>query len=93
MRKPSTADKVEGRAGEAFARAAEQRRLWPHAVTLAIALVLLSWAAYALAGAGLLPLLLFQRHTATPFIMWSSLISLSVGLIHAAGLLQVWQRL
>src|SRR5579872_5367305 len=47
-------------AGERFARAAEAGRAFPAVVTSAIALVLLVWAAYALAGAGVigpLPLL------------------------------------
>ncbi len=47
-------------AGERFARAAEAGRVFPAVVTSAIALVLLVWAAYALAGAGVvgpLPLL------------------------------------
>jgi hypothetical protein len=44
-------------AGEQFAQAAEQGKAWPHAITLVIALVLFSWAAYALSGAGLLPML------------------------------------
>jgi hypothetical protein len=48
-------------AGERFIRAAEAGRTFPAVVTAAIALVLLSWAAFALSGAGViapLPLLL-----------------------------------
>ena len=41
-------------AGEVFATAAEQKKLWPHLATLAIAIVLFVWSAYALSGAGLL---------------------------------------
>lgn len=42
-------------AGEAFAVASEQGKLWPHGITLAIAVILFSWSAYALSGAGLWP--------------------------------------
>ncbi len=41
-------------AGESFAVAAEQGKLWPHIATLGIALVLLIWSVYALSGAGVL---------------------------------------
>jgi hypothetical protein len=41
-------------AGERFARAAAQRKWYPTLVTLAIAAVLGTWSAYALAGAGLI---------------------------------------
>jgi hypothetical protein len=41
-------------AGERFAAAAEQGHWWQHGVTFGIALVLATWAAYALSGAGLL---------------------------------------
>jgi hypothetical protein len=47
-------------AGERFARAAAEGRWYPTVVTLGIAAVLLTWSAYALAGAGVvtrLPLL------------------------------------
>ena len=105
-------------AGETFATAAEQKKLWPHLATLAIALVLFVWSAYALSGAGLLrplpylqlalltitgiyllrgaallPLLAFSRNKVTPFIIWSSLICLLFGAVHAAGLVQVWHKL
>jgi len=49
-------------AGEKMARAVEARKLRPTLVTLAVAAVLLIWAAYALAGAGVisgLPLVKF----------------------------------
>ncbi len=41
-------------AGESFAVAAEQGKLWPHIATLGITLVLLIWSAYSLSGAGVL---------------------------------------
>src|SRR5437868_8788863 len=41
-------------AGEKMARAVEARKLRPTLVTLAVAAVLLIWAAYALAGAGVI---------------------------------------
>ena len=47
-------------AGERMARAVEQGKLRPTLVTLAIAGVLLVWAAYALGGAGVIPLLPFS---------------------------------
>ena len=48
-------------AGEAMASAAAAGRLYPAIVTLAIAAVLAGWAAYALAGAGVLPALPWQK--------------------------------
>lgn len=48
-------------AGEAMAGAAAAGRLYPAVVTLAIAAVLAGWAAYALAGAGVLPALPWQK--------------------------------
>jgi hypothetical protein len=105
-------------AGERFARAAERGERWQDVVTFGIALVLISWAAYALSGAGVIaplpllkialiaitavyllrglaviPLLLFARNEATPFLIWSSLVCLGFGIVHAIGLAQVWQRL
>jgi hypothetical protein len=41
-------------AGERLARAAEQGRRYPDVITLAIAAVLFTWSAYALAGAGVI---------------------------------------
>ena len=105
-------------AGERFARAAEQGRVWQHVLTLCIAAVLALWSAYALAGAGVLPrlpllgtglltitvvyllrglvivpLLLFARRKATPFAVWSSLICLGYGLVHAVGVAKAWPSL
>ncbi len=48
-------------AGEGMARLAERGSLTPHLITLAIALVLAIWAAYAFAGAGLLRRLPLMR--------------------------------
>ena len=48
-------------AGERMARMAEQGRLEPALTALAIAGLLAVWAAYAFAGAGLLPRLPFMR--------------------------------
>lgn len=105
-------------AGETFARAAEQGRPWPHLVTLCIALLLLTCAAYAgaaaaqlqplpamrptlvlitatylLRGAALLPLLLFAPRQLTPFVLWSSLLCLAIGTVHAVGVALVWPSL
>lgn len=48
-------------AGEAMASAAAAGRLYPAIVTLAITAVLAGWAAYALAGAGVLPAQPWQK--------------------------------
>lgn len=105
-------------AGERFASASAAGRSYPAMVTAGIALVLGLWAAYALAGAGVLaplpwlklalcvitavyllrglvivPLLLFARFKATPFIVWSSLICTGYGIVHLVGLTQVWDVL
>lgn len=105
-------------AGERMATAAESGRLYPSIVTLGIALVLATWALYALSGAGVLPplpwlkfglivisavyllrglaivpLLTVARDQSTPFLIWSSLISLVYGGVHVLGLSQVWSRL
>ncbi len=105
-------------AGERMATAAESGRLYPAIVTLGIALVLATWALYALSGAGVLPslpwlrfglivisavyllrglaivpLLTVARDQSTPFLIWSSLISLVYGGVHVLGLSQVWSRL
>ena len=48
-------------AGEAMVRAVEAGELQPMLVTLAIAAVLMAWAAYALSGAGLIGRLPFAR--------------------------------
>jgi hypothetical protein len=48
-------------AGEEMARMAERGRLAPHLITLAIALLLAVWAAYAFSGAGLIRRLPLMR--------------------------------
>lgn len=48
-------------AGEKMAHAVEARKLGPTLITLAIAAVLLTWAAYALAGAGVISGLPFAK--------------------------------
>lgn len=105
-------------AGERMATAAAAGSAYPTIVTLAIATVLAVWAAYALAGAGVLaplpgtrlalagitavywlrglaivPLLLLARARTTPFLVWSSLICLVYGVVHLAGVMQVWDAL
>jgi hypothetical protein len=105
-------------AGERFARAAAQGKWYPTLVTLGIAAVLFAWAAYALAGAGLIdalpmlksalaaitaiylvrglayaPLVLAKGGRITPFVVWSSLICFTYGLVHLLGLVQRWPAL
>ena len=50
-------------------------------------------AVYLLRGAVVLPMLLFARSKATPFVVWSSVICLAFGIVHAVGLSQVWPHL
>lgn len=105
-------------AGEQFARAAERGERWQDLITLGIAMVLFTWAAYALSGAGviarlpllkyglllitaiyllrglvILPMLFFASDKLNAFWIWSSLICLGFGVVHAVGLAQVWKRL
>jgi hypothetical protein len=105
-------------AGERFARAAAQRKWYPTLVTLGIAAVLGAWAAYALAGAGVIgalpmlkwalvtitavylirglayaPLVRAKGGRITPFVVWSSLICFTYGLVHLLGLVQRWPAL
>lgn len=105
-------------AGEQFARAAERGERWQDVITFEIAVVLFTWAAYALSGAGvfsrlpllryalviitaihllrglvIVPMVLFSFDKVTPFWVWSSLICLGFGIVHAIGLAQVWHRL
>jgi hypothetical protein len=60
-------------AGERFARAAAQRKWYPTLVTLGIAAVLGAWAAYALAGAGVIG--------ALPMLKWALVTITAVYLI------------
>lgn len=105
-------------AGEGMATMAERGLLEPVLITIAIAGVLAGWAAYALAGAGVigrLPLTrtaliaisavclvrglgvvvpLPAREGAPPgFWLWSSVLVLILGLLHAIGTWRVWSRL
>jgi hypothetical protein len=105
-------------AGEKFARAAERGERWADVITFGIALVLFTWAAYALSGAGaigrlpllryalivitgiyllrglvIVPMALFTFDKVSAFWVWSSLICLGFGIVHAIGLAQVWHRL
>lgn len=49
-------------------------------------------AIYLLRGLAIVPLLFVARELATPFMVWSSLICLGYGIVHLAGLLEVWDR-
>lgn len=105
-------------AGEQFAVASEQGKIYPAVVSFGIAAVLATWAVYALSGAGWvsgLPclkvvlclitgvyllrgaggfvMLAVKSPYSKRFIMVSSLICLGFGLVHAAGLWQIWGRL
>jgi len=105
-------------AGEGMARMAEQGSARPAFITLAIALILAIWAAYAFAGAGLMrrlplmrtalvaiaaiylvrglvlvPMLAFRPARIDAFLVWSSLIVLAYGLIHAVGTRRAWPAL
>ena len=106
-------------AGEPIAQAAERGSWVPALMTLAIASILAIWAAYAFAGAGLLPRLplmrtalvvisgiylargliilyppLFNRSDLSwTFMLWSSLIVLTMGLVYAIGTWRAWPTL
>ena len=106
-------------AGEPIAQAAERGSWVPPLMTLAIASILAIWAAYAFAGAGLLPRLplmrtalvvisgiylargliilyppLFNRSDLSwTFMLWSSLIVLTMGLVYAIGTWRAWPTL
>ena len=59
---------------------------------LKLALTLIT-SLYLLRGLALFPALLFARNSVTPFVYWSSAVSLGYGAIHLLGLVQVWSRL
>ena len=61
----------------------------PYAAAVLVAIA----AIYTLRGAALIPLLLFARDRATPFLIWSSVICLVYGAVHIGGIVQVWSRL
>lgn len=50
-------------------------------------------AVYLLRGLAIVPFLTLARDQSTPFLIWSSLISLIYGGVHVLGLTQVWSRL
>jgi hypothetical protein len=88
-------------AGERFAMAAEQNKWWPHALSgsglipplplLQEKLALIT-AIYLLRGSAIFPLLVFTRNKRIPFVIWSSVICLGYGIVHAIGLVQIWVR-
>lgn len=50
-------------------------------------------AVYLLRGLLIIPLLTRLRSRATPFLIWSSVVCLIYGLVHALGVSQVWHAL
>jgi hypothetical protein len=50
-------------------------------------------AVYLLRGLAIVPLLLFARAKATPFLIWSSLVCIGYGAVHLVGMTQVWNLL
>lgn len=48
---------------------------------------------YLLRGLAIVPLLLFARPKATPFLIWSSLICIGYGVVHLVGVAQTWSTL
>ncbi|WP_256082106.1 hypothetical protein [Massilia sp. YIM B04103] len=50
-------------------------------------------AVYLLRGLAIVPLLTVSRSKSTPFLVWSSLICLGYGIVHAIGLQQIWNTL
>ncbi|UTY59341.1 hypothetical protein [Massilia sp. erpn] len=50
-------------------------------------------AVYLLRGLAIVPLLTVSRAKSTPFLVWSSLICLGYGIVHAIGLQQIWNTL
>lgn len=47
-------------------------------------------AVYLLRGVAVVPLLVFAPDKATTFLVWSSVVCLAYGIVHAIGLFQVW---
>ena len=106
-------------AGEPIARAAERGSWVPAIMTLGIASILAIWAAYAFAGAGLIPRLPLMRSAlvaislvylarglmvfyppllgrndlSLTFVIWSSLIVLTLGIAYAVGTWRAWPYL
>ncbi|AKU21141.1 hypothetical protein [Massilia sp. NR 4-1] len=50
-------------------------------------------AVYLLRGLAIVPLLTVARSKSTPFLLWSSVICLGYGIVHAIGLRQIWHTL
>ena len=105
-------------AGEGLSRMAERGSPQPALITLAIAAILATWSAYALAWAGrigrlplmrtafvaitaiyllrglaLQPMLILNPALVDAFALWSSLIVLVYGLVHAVGTFRAWPAL
>lgn len=59
---------------------------------LRYALIIIT-AIYLLRGLVILPMAIFSFDKVTPFWVWSSLICLGFGIVHAIGLAQVWRRI
>lgn len=74
-------------AGEQVARAAAAGELWPHLLTLGIALVLAIWAAFAFSGAGRIPKLPLLRTGLVAItaiyllraLLWLPLLAIDIG--------------
>lgn len=66
--------------------------LIPRLPLIRTALVLIT-AVYLLRGLAVLPMLALQPAQVTPFWIWSSLIVLTYGVVHAVGLWQAWPAL
>lgn len=50
-------------------------------------------AIYLLRGLAIVPLLVISREKTTPFLLWSSAVCCGYGVVHLAGLTQVWSML
>jgi hypothetical protein len=66
--------------------------LLPRLPLMRLALVLIC-GVYLLRGLVLLPLLVLKPALVTPFVVWSSVIVLIYGLVHAVGLWTAWPQL
>lgn len=71
----------------------------PNGAGVPMALPFLKWilvaitAVYLLRGLVLLPIYVFVPQHVNAFVVWSSVICLGYGIIHAIGLYQIWARL
>ena len=50
-------------------------------------------AIYLVRGLAIVPVLVFARAQATPFLVWSSIICIGYGVVHLVGMVQVWNQL